>query len=267
MQTYLPIQLADKKYLDTCKQHYSVFWKMGINTGVIDSHHDFSKYKLIVAPMLYMMSDEIIDKIEQYVKGGGNIVLTYASGMVNENDLCHLGGFPAGKLKDVFGLWAEEIDTLYPGEKNTIKYDGNKFIAKDYCEIINTSTADVVAVYDTDFYKGKPACCHNSYGDGHTYYVGFRDDGSFIQKLYGEIIGELEIKTELDTVLPDGVTVHSRSNDNNKYIFIENYSGENKKLLIKDEYIDIETNKTINDNISVEGYGVRVLCKNGYKRR
>ena len=34
--------------------------------------------------------------------------------MVNENDLCYLGGFPGAGLREVFGIWNEEIDTLAP---------------------------------------------------------------------------------------------------------------------------------------------------------
>ena len=55
---------------------------------------DFSKYKLVIAPMLYMVKPGVAERINDFVRNGGNFVTTYFSGIVNENDLCFLGGFP-----------------------------------------------------------------------------------------------------------------------------------------------------------------------------
>ena len=85
--------------------------------------------------------------------------MTYISAYVNETDLCWLGGFPAGKLKDVFGLWNEEIDTLYPEDENSVLMGEKSYKAVDYCEIIHPSTAEVLGVYESDFYAGNPAVC------------------------------------------------------------------------------------------------------------
>lgn len=57
--------------------------------------------------MLYMTPEKVIDSLKNYVKVGGAPVSTYALGMVNENDLCYLGGFPGRALREVFGIWSE----------------------------------------------------------------------------------------------------------------------------------------------------------------
>ena len=57
---------------------------------------------------------------------------TYASGYVDENQLCYLGGFPGGVLKDVYGIISEEIDTLYPSDEIAVIFaDGTRGIVKD----------------------------------------------------------------------------------------------------------------------------------------
>ena len=76
---------------------------------IIGLTKDFDKYDLVIAPMQYMTDRAMIDKIERYVKNGGYFYATYMLGMVNETDLCYLGGFPANQLKDVFGIWNEEF--------------------------------------------------------------------------------------------------------------------------------------------------------------
>ncbi len=46
---------------------------------------------------------------------------TYLSGMVDENDLCFLGGFP-GPLRKVTRIWSEEIDCLYDDDVNHVSF-------------------------------------------------------------------------------------------------------------------------------------------------
>lgn len=92
--------------------------------------------------MLHMIKAGVEERIEQFVANGGTVLMTYLSGMVNENDLCYLGGFPCGKLKDVFGIWAEEVDTLCPDERNAVSYDGKSYEVCDYCEIVHAQGAN-----------------------------------------------------------------------------------------------------------------------------
>ena len=75
------------------------------------------------------------------LKGGGSFVTTYWSGRVNENDLCYLGGFP-GPLRRLLGVWAEEIDSLYDSQSNSLVISeenelglSGKFEVHDFCDL------------------------------------------------------------------------------------------------------------------------------------
>jgi len=111
---------GDKGYLDACKHHYRAFWARGIPVDIIDMEQDFSGYKLLIAPMLYMIRPGVDERIAEFVKNGGTLVITYWSGIVNDSDLVFLGGWPGGKLREIQGIWAEEIDALYEGDTNTV---------------------------------------------------------------------------------------------------------------------------------------------------
>ena len=164
---------------------------------------DFEKYDLIIAPMQYMVSRGLIDKIERYVKDGGHFYATYMLGMVNETDLCYLGGFPGERLKEVFGIWNEEIDTLYPEERGEVEMDGVKYLQKDYAELIHANTATVLARYTKEFYAGMPALTINTYGKGKAYYQAFRDEGAFTEKALTDILTELNIQPHFPAVPPN----------------------------------------------------------------
>ena len=253
------LQKENKKYVETVLKHYTPFWKRGVSVDVLNFHQDLSPYALVVAPMMYMMERENILRLKQYVAAGGTLVGTYLTGEANENDLCWLGGFPAEELKDVFGLWAEEIDTLYPEERNAIVLpDGTEYGVCDYCEVIHPSGAEVLATYKEDFYAGLPAVCKNSYGKGTAYYIACRDTGAYTDTLYASLLQQLQIPCALQH-LPEGVTAHRREGSGERYLFVENYNSVPVSVELDKNYFDIEAERTVNGTLQLDGYGVKVL--------
>lgn len=219
----------DKKYLDIVMDHYRALRKLGVSVDVIDPGHDLSGYKLVCAPMLYMTSGETIDRLYNFVKNGGILVSGFFSGVVNENDLCYLGGCPADKLQEVFGLWAEEIDTLLPDERKRVS---GGHTARDYCEVIHPETAEVLASYCEDYYADTAAACVNSCGRGKGYYIAYRDCGSLLDSLYNELTHGLDIP-RLNTPLPDGVWMQTRG----RYMFIGNYT--DSEIMLPDREVTL----------------------------
>lgn len=245
---------ADKKYLKTCLQHYKSFWKRGVDVDVISTGEDMSGYDLVAMPMLYSMDQSQIDRIEEYVAKGGTAVATYATGYVDTTDLCYLGGFPGGKLKDVFGLVADEIDSLYPNDGNSVLWNGNSYPVVDYCELITSTTAEVLGTYGEDFYKNKPALLHNRYKAGNAYYIGCRDTGELSDTLYEMLLAYLHIKTY---DLPEGVSIHSREN----YLFIENYNNHAVTVNLPGTYRNMENGQLYCDTVFVDPYNIVIVCK------
>ena len=244
---------ADKQYVKTCLQHYKSFWKRGVDVEVIETGEDLSRYSLVVMPMLYSMDQAQIDRIERYVAQGGTAVATYATGYVNETDLCYLGGFPGNQLKDVFGLTADEIDTLYPTDKNTALWNGETYDVVDYCELITPTTAEALGFYGEDFYKGMPALLKNSYKAGKAYYIGCRDTGALTDKLYAMLLQELNIKTY---DLPEGVTVSSRE----KYLFVQNFNEYAVTVNLSGTYRNLESGEIYTGTIALNPLDIAVVC-------
>ncbi len=253
-------QLYEKKYCETCYDYYRVLWERAIPTDIVSRHADLSKYDLVIAPMLYMTDDRTTDSIEQYVKNGGTFYATYMLGMVNDTDLCHLGGFPGGKLKDVFGIWNEEVDTLYPGEISHVRCNtcGEEFEGMDYCELLHLRGAESLVEYTAEFYAGRPAVTRNTYGKGRAYYQAFRDDGKFKDKILSSILNELGIQSVLPVSLPHGVTATERTDGKNRYLFVQNFSGTPLTLPLDKSYFDLEAKETVSA-ISMEAYDMKIL--------
>ncbi|MWV43977.1 hypothetical protein GRF59_10055 [Paenibacillus sp. HJL G12] len=74
---------------------------------VISPLSDFSHCDIIVAPVMYMLKPGVAHRIERFVEQGGSFVTTFFSGIVDENDLVTLGGYP-GEIRKLLGIWVEE---------------------------------------------------------------------------------------------------------------------------------------------------------------
>ena len=96
----------DLKYVDQIHQYYQYFYKKNIGVDMIPVDADFSKYKIVVAPVLYMVKDGMKEALENFVKNGGILITTFMSGIVGQSDNVYLGGYP-GPLREMAGVWVE----------------------------------------------------------------------------------------------------------------------------------------------------------------
>ncbi len=231
----------NKKYFETCYSYHRVFWEKGINCDIVSPRADLSKYKMVVAPMLYLTDGETVENLERYVAGGGVLYATYMLGTVNETDLCYLGGIPGGKLKDVFGIVSEEIDTLYPEERQYATVNGEEHELVDYCEVIHPKGAEALAVYTDGWYAGMSAVTGHRYGKGYAVYQACRDTGSLKKQIISRLIREYGITSVVaEENLPHGVTAHSRTDGEHTYVFVENYSGtDSVSVCLREPMLDM----------------------------
>ncbi|MEK5142658.1 beta-galactosidase [Paenibacillus sp. FSL M7-0134] len=255
------------KYEETAEAHYLALWEQGVPVDVIHMDADFSKYKLLVAPMLYMVRSGVGERIQKFVENGGVFVATYWSGIVDEHDLCFLGGFP-GPLRKTLGIWSEEIDGLHDHDRNHIlPLEGNEldlqgeYEAVELCDLIHTEGAEVLAVYGSDFYAGRPALTVNRLGEGKAYYIASRNTGLFHSHFYRSLIDDAGISKALNVKLPHGVNTAIRTDGVHDYIFILNFTHEPQKITLDGRtYVDMLENHAIEDgSVQLDAYAVKVL--------
>jgi beta-galactosidase len=256
-------------YEKTVRQFYRAFWELGIPVDVIHMDSDFSKYKLIVAPMLYMVRAGVGEKMERFVTEGGTLVTTYWSGIVDENDLCFLGGFP-GPLRKILGIWSEEIDALYDHDTNEIVFSetndlglSGTYEVHELCDLIHLEGAKALAFYQRDFYAGRPALTVHQYGKGKAYYIASRNKEPFYRDFFDSLTKQIGIKRVLDTELPYGVTAQLRTDGVYDYVFLLNFSKHEQTVhLGETQYIDLLQGITIAQSVQLPAYGVRILKRN-----
>lgn len=228
----------DMHYRDTLKKIYNGLRKLGLNVDILDMEEELKSYDLVFAPMLYMFRSGIETKIRNYVAEGGTFIMTYWSGIVNENDLCHLGGTPH-QLMDVFGLRSTELDALYDDDRNSGKSTGaffeekKRYECKNFCDLIRIDSAEILLTYETDFYAGFPALVRNFYEKGTAYYICADFEESFYEDLCQRLAEEKQL-LQLPFPIPEGVLVTSRESDRKTFLFIQNFKKEGFSVDLQD---------------------------------
>lgn len=253
-------------YEETVMAHHRAIWEQGVPTDIIGSEDDFAGYKLIVAPMLYLCREETGRKLEKFVENGGTLVTTYWSGIVDEHDLCHLGGFP-GPLRKTLGIWAEEIEGLYDHDWNGVAMaEGNElgfagsFESHEICELIHTEGAEVLGTYTDSFYAGRPALTVNRLGQGRAYHMATRLKDDFLGEFYKQIIDIAGVERVMDTELPVGVTAQVRTDGVSDYVFVMNFSGREQRVKLDErQYANMETGEAVSGELTLPVHGVAVL--------
>ena len=249
-----------KRYPQTLQQHYRTFWEQDIPVDVITKEQDFSAYKLLVVPMLYLVSEETISRLKTFVSNGGTLVMTYISGIVNEHDLTYLGGWHKD-LEEIFGMKPIETDTLFPKDKNAVHFHSQTYQVKDYATVIDLKSATAEGLYQEDFYANTPAVTSNQYEKGNSYYIGARLDEQFHRDFYNELIKDLSLEPVFPVKHGKGVSVQARQGQESDYVFVMNFTEEVQPISFESAVKDLVTGEEINGELTLEKYEVRIVEK------
>jgi len=259
------------KYGQECTAHYKPFWAMGIPVDVIDQTYELDQYDLVILPLGYMLRPGFADRLKAFVENGGTAVTTFWSAVVDESDLCLLGGVPGAGLREVFGVWEEESQSYFPNETvgvaaapgNPLGIAGT-FEAVDTCSVIHAEGADVLATYTDQYFADTPAVTVNTFGKGKAYYVATRMGDDFYRAFYEAVAGALKLGPVLDCPLPTGVTAQVRNDGETDYIFVMNFNDHEETVKLGTTYPDLLSGDAVGPDLLLERYGVRVLkCSRG----
>ncbi len=210
----------------------AALYKARVETDIVYADApDFSKYKLLVVPTLYVADDALLRKIADFVQGGGHVIMTFKSGEANENFVVRWQTAP-GPLRAAAGFRYQENSTLL----KPLKLKGNPFGAGEknevdtIAEFLQLETAEALAWYDHPFFGKYPAVTRNAYGKGSLLYQGT------------ELSDEIQVavvKDELkriglygpDQELPEKVQVkHASSKAGKRLHFYYNYSSQPERV-------------------------------------
>jgi beta-galactosidase len=161
-------------YQTVLNQMYSALYRENIGVDFLfPDSTNFSDYKVIVAPPLYIASDDLLNRLSDYVRGGGNLVMAFKSGFCNEYSTVRWERAP-GPLRKAAGVSYQEFSSL----REPLKLKGDPFHAgeenkvSDWAEMLIPEGAEPLAYYEHPFFGKYPAITRNRFGSGTFTYQG-----------------------------------------------------------------------------------------------
>lgn len=249
---------SDLNYTQEVLRLYRPFFDANIPVDFVNTASDLSQYSLVVLPASYLLSDDAAQRFEDYVAGGGRLVASYLSGIVDPDNTIRLGGYP-GALRNVLGAWSEEMHPL-AGEGEEVKLstsDGGTASATYWTEHLHTETAAILASYASGRLAGTPAVTRNTFGQGTAAYLSARVDSAFLEELLAAERAAAGIRPELEA--PPGVQVRRRTGNGRSYLLVLNHNDAPVSVDVKAGGADRLTGSAVQGTVELAAHGVLVI--------
>lgn len=218
----------DLDYIGQLQKYYKALYDQNIPVDFVSDKGDFSKYKLLVAPLQYLMNPELEDKYMSYVKNGGHLILTMRTGVKDDSNLCMIDRELPGRLSEVTGIEVLDYDCLRNTHVN-VTYNGKEYQANIWSDLMRLAPeTKIMAAYASEFYAGEPCITSHPYGKGTCYYIGTEPGEDLMQQIMESICTTAQIHRLAAPA--EEVEYMTRENETTRWLFIINHSGETKKI-------------------------------------
>jgi beta-galactosidase len=184
--------------------------------------------------------------------------MSFFSGIVDENEHIHLGGYPA-PFREMLGLMVEEYVPYQMGTSNSIStIDGELFTNTFWADIIRLKGAESLAKYKEDYYAGSPAVTKHAFGKGMAYYLGTELESAGLVWLFEKVLVDASVNPTLPGI-PVGVEVSKRSGQKKEWLFVLNHTGTKIDVNLRKGGIDITTGLKVADKIVLSENEVAII--------
>jgi beta-galactosidase len=249
----------DLAYRDYFLLYHGELERQHVGVDVVSSQRPLAAYKVVIAPLLYLVDPAIIANLVSYVAGGGTLVLTFRSCAKDENSSLYPSGLPR-EIADMLGVDIEESQALAPGvAASLVMDDGASHPASLWIDMLRPRDARVVGRYGSGWYRGKPAVTVGS--GGRAWYVGTAPDRTFYTALLGRVLREAGVAPLLTA--PRAVRACRRADGGRELLFLTNPTGEPQVVDLPREHRDLLAGGAVSGAATLEPWGVRVLESSG----
>lgn len=254
-------------YDDQLSRYYRTLWRRNLVTDVVSEKHDWSPYKLLIAPCLFVLDADMVTRLHAWVQSGGTLVLTFRSGVKDEHNRISVSP-AAGLLRKLAGVHVDDYTTLLPAAigvpaggpellELTLNGVTQRVSADVWMDDLALQGAEVVGRYHGGMYDGSPAVTAHRVGQGRVIYVGTALDDAGLAVLMDFVLEQAGVTPEIAS--PANVEIVSRSYQGTRHWFILNHSPEPQQITLPEPGSDLLSGQEVSGSIILNGYDVLVV--------
>lgn len=256
----------DYDAINALMSYYTPLHQLGYTIDIVPPDRDLTKYKLVIAPALNVLTQAEADNLERYVKQGGHLVLGQRSAMKDQYESRWPERQP-GPLAAFLGARVEQYTAL----DAPIEADGiwGHADAKMFAEQLTLESKDVQVLMKYhapgSWLDEQPAAVMRKVGiesnSGSIAYMGAWLDESGMKRAVEWMLKESGAQPDLFSV-PAGVEVYRRTGNNHQIFIVENDGHSEQSVELPSAMSNVLTGETV-QTLKLPVYGVAVLEKAG----
>jgi beta-galactosidase len=249
----------DLTYMSHAISWYASISSMHTGVDVISPDSDLSRYKVVFAPVQYVLSEKQAARVRSYVEGGGTFVTSFRLGVKDESSQIVRTPLP-GLLRDVMGATVKDYVPIY-SEKVGVQFSGPLAGPEGTCalwadRLEPSSSATVLATY-TAPYAGDAAITMNSFGKGKAVYIGADLDPMSLGRVLATVVAISGSKSAFE--IPPGVELTTRKSGSTQWTYVLNHTSAAQTITLPGHFKNLLTGGTLESKASIDPYGVMIL--------
>ena len=220
---------------------------------IVEAAGPLDGYKLVVAPSLNLITDELAEHLAAYVRGGGHLILGPRSGLKDAFNRLHLQRQP-GPLAELLG---GQVEQFYALDEQVAVGGGT---AEIWAEDLSTSATDTEVLLNygaaNGWLDGHPAAITRAVGQGRITYVGALIDDTLMATLMDGALQGAGVARNF--AVPDDVELMTREGEGRSIVILINHGRETRAVPLPEPMADI-LNGGSTTTLALPAEGVAVL--------
>ncbi len=263
--TALKPAVTHYEYQDVFLPMHEGLQSIGAMADIVPYDRELTKYKVVVAPVVYLVDHALAARLQEYVRQGGTVLFTFRSGVKNWNNVNVADVLP-GAFADLCGISIRDYDCLDTQHSVALRYGPHSgFRGMGWVDVLSLGEAEPIAWYESEFYAGSPAITVNSVGQGKVYYMGTMPETKLLQAFLLDAVKESGGALLFEGNLPSGVEAVKRSGPNGGLTMLLNHNDTSVAVPFSTwlgQREDLLTGQMIGDLLTMKPKQVVVLRSN-----
>jgi len=229
------------------QRYYRALARLNVGVDVVHPEADLFKYRAVFAPLMMLTTPAQVAHLRAYVESGGTLVTSFRLGAYDWNAVVPTETLPGDALAELFGVRIHEYDCLMADVESeaapVILWDGKEHEAQVWADMLEPTTAEVLAEYSNSWYTPYAAITRNRAGKGQAIYVGAALEDAFYAGFVRKVLGEAGVSQEMET--PEGVSAKVRWVNGQPITFVLNLTKESKVITLPQPMVDVLLDRAV----------------------